>query len=108
MSERVEYLPTVSLMTTNKDGVQMAISHRVPAKELIGLTVNYLTLVEPAGVDKRHRSIWKAKCVCGNFKVVRVDSLRIGQPLSCGCAGSAGSVYDGTRLNKKYAISRTP
>ena len=35
--------------------------------------------------DERSRNYWACRCLCGNYVVVREDSLTSGQTKGCGC-----------------------
>lgn len=52
---------------------------------LLGRVFGRLTVVEHAGFDKYHFSLWKCKCDCGNEKITRSAHLITGAALSCGC-----------------------
>lgn len=62
-------------------------------KDIIGKTYNYLTIINEAkSIDKISKEGWKykitilnCKCVCGNFKEVRMSNLKNGGIKSCGC-----------------------
>jgi hypothetical protein len=60
------------------------------ANNLIGRTFGRLTVTAFIPRSERPQngkscSFWKCKCTCGNEKIVRVDALRSGKQVSCGC-----------------------
>lgn len=50
-------------------------------KNLTGKTFSRLTVIGP----DQTKGYWKARCACGNIKVVRGASLTSGNTKSCGC-----------------------
>lgn len=54
-------------------------------KDEIGNCYGKLTVIEYAGKNKDHRTLWKCKCACGNECVVSGKNLRNGNTKSCGC-----------------------
>lgn len=65
-------------------------SHLSTLDNLIGQTFGKLTVIEYAGSEKGRAALWKCKCECGNFTIVRANSLRQGITKSCGCLKSIG------------------
>lgn len=59
----------------------------IKIKDIIGLKVHWLTVVEYAGKSKgkRPRCQWKCLCECGNFTIVGKDALTAKKTRSCGC-----------------------
>ena len=59
-------------------------------KDLTGLKVHLLTVIEYAGKGNgtRPRCKWKCLCECGNFKVLSTDTLTAATTKSCGCLKS--------------------
>lgn len=53
--------------------------------DLIGQRFGRLVVIENAGTDKNHNSLWKCKCNCGNVVVTIGRSLILGLTKSCGC-----------------------
>lgn len=45
------------------------------------------TLIEFSHSSANHQAYWKAKCVCGTIKTVRLARLKSGETISCGCYG---------------------
>jgi hypothetical protein len=37
------------------------------------------------GTNPHKQAVWLVSCVCGNERLVRGDSLRLGRTKSCGC-----------------------
>lgn len=57
-------------------------------KDLTGMSFGKLTVIEIdhfQDCPKSRRVYWKCKCECGNYKVIRSDSLTSGNTQSCGC-----------------------
>lgn len=60
-----------------------------------GATLQRFTLIEEViGLDGR--SNWRAKCVCGQERIVRIRDLKSGHRISCGCFGREQSVLRST------------
>jgi hypothetical protein len=55
------------------------------AVDLTGLRFGRLTVLELAGKDARHTTLWKCRCDCGTEIVCRSTNLRSGCTSSCGC-----------------------
>ena len=55
------------------------------AKDLTGRRYGRLTVIERRGSDKRGNALWLCRCDCGNEIIVRGDSLRSENTMSCGC-----------------------
>lgn len=56
--------------------------------DLIGQRFGKLTVIGNAGRAKDKKALWKCKCDCGKFKIIRGSSLTQGQTKSCGCLQS--------------------
>lgn len=56
----------------------------MPIKNEIGNRYGKLLVIEQSGYIKRDVA-WKCRCDCGNIKIARGTSLRIGSVQSCGC-----------------------
>lgn len=54
-------------------------------KDITGVIFHRLTAIERVGSDKRHRSLWKCQCACGNIVIKNLSVLQIGKAKSCGC-----------------------
>lgn len=52
---------------------------------LSGMVFGHLTVETLHAIDSHGRSIWKCRCVCGNYKNIPSPSLRLGKSKSCGC-----------------------
>ena len=72
--------------------------------DLSGSKFNHLTVVEQVGRDNFGEVMWKCRCDCGNFAIVRSSKLRAGSTISCGCVKAAriGS------LNRTHGGGATP
>ncbi len=59
-------------------------------KDLTGLKVHRLTVLEYSGKGSgtRPRCKWKCVCECGNYKILATDTLTAGTTKSCGCLKS--------------------
>jgi hypothetical protein len=53
--------------------------------DLTGQCFERLTVIKFSGTDKNQRSRWLCKCLCGNEKIVGINSLKQGHTKSCGC-----------------------
>lgn len=72
--------------------------------KLIDLTGNKygrLTVLKYAGKDKWGGLKWLCKCDCGNKKVVKGSSLKMGLTKSCGCFKKENSRFYG-KMNKQH------
>lgn len=55
--------------------------------DLTGVRYGRLMVIERAGSDKYHNSLWFCKCDCGKNTTVPTGSLKRGLTKSCGCYG---------------------
>lgn len=53
--------------------------------DLTGQQLGHWTVIEQAGVNQRHSTLWRCRCQCGTEKVVVGIVLRDGRSVSCGC-----------------------
>lgn len=53
--------------------------------ELAGKRFGISTVIENVGVNKRHESLWKCQCDCGNTFVTTCGKINSGHTKSCGC-----------------------
>lgn len=62
-------------------------------KDMTGMRLGRITVLEYAGTDKFQMATWKCRCDCGKVWNCRSTSLRYkpksGEPKSCGCVRSA-------------------
>ena len=65
---------------------------------LTGQAFGRLTVMEDAGNDVQHNSIWLCRCQCGQRVVVQGRRLRNGNTTSCGCARSDAGTRVAARL----------
>lgn len=83
----------------------------------IGRRFGSLTVLEKTDQKVRHGStlspLWKCRCDCGNFTLVRLDSLTSGNIKSCGCMEKEGKIQkmrqaagfvSGTQISKILRI----
>lgn len=54
-------------------------------ENLEGRKFNFLTVISYLGKTKHSVSIWKCKCDCGEYSIVRGGALKNGATKSCGC-----------------------
>ena len=54
-------------------------------KDMTGLKFGRLTVISRAENDRHGNAMWNCKCDCGNFKIVKGQSLRKGFVKSCTC-----------------------
>lgn len=60
--------------------------------------------------NRRGRTAWLCRCVCGNEVVVTNHSLRSGETKSCGCLSHANPAYrdlSGTQIGRLTVLSKT-
>lgn len=69
----------------------------------IGQKFGKLTVIEFVGVDKYKSKLWKCKCDCGKFNIVRTRELNAGTVKSCGC-GSIATQYKRTNKQNIYDL----
>lgn len=53
--------------------------------QLTGQHFERLTVLEYVGTDKRKKTLWRCKCICGNFTVTLGSNLKSKTVRSCGC-----------------------
>ena len=57
----------------------------VKVKDLTGKRFGRLVVIELAGKSANGKYQWKCKCDCGNYIIVKGNSLTTGHTKSCGC-----------------------
>lgn len=70
-------------------------------KDITGQKFGMLTALEFSHVEKKNnnrRTYWVFQCDCGEIKVLRVDQVKSGNTLSCGCHKQ---VTDANNLNRQ-------
>lgn len=72
----------------------------------------YLYLMWPAALGKRKKAYWLCACDCGAYKVARIDSVKSGAIVSCGCKkreralrGDPHKRHGMTDTSERYAFS---
>lgn len=75
--------------------------------DLTNQKFNRLLVIRYVGNNKRHSSLWKCKCDCGNEIVVTSENLRTGHTTSCGCRGEEHKHNHGA-TKKTHGKSKTP
>ena len=53
--------------------------------DLSGKKFHAFTVIDFAGYNHLHKSMWNVICVCGNKRVVQANALMRGNSKSCGC-----------------------
>lgn len=64
--------------------------HLALNEQYIGKRFGYLTIIERLTIKDKGKSgyvFWKCLCDCGNEKIARLQSLKRGETISCGCRG---------------------
>jgi hypothetical protein len=54
-------------------------------KDITGNVYGNLTVISYYGVNRKHLSLWRCKCVCGNEIISNSHTLKIGKQRGCGC-----------------------
>lgn len=54
-------------------------------KDITGQVFNFLTAVNLDKCDASHRQYWTFECRCGVKKSIRLDHVKSGRVVSCGC-----------------------
>jgi hypothetical protein len=52
---------------------------------LTGLTIGSWFVLHQIKDPKKQKTLWKCKCVCGKFKIVSGQDIRLGKSTNCGC-----------------------
>jgi hypothetical protein len=76
------------------------------AKDLIGQVFGRLTVTERNGSDLRNCALWVCKCICGEVKTVRGQSLMKGHTKSCGCLSK--EYRKQPKGKSTHGLSKTP
>lgn len=76
---------------------------KVKHKIILGERYGYLTPYKTS-IDKRNRTVYVCKCLCGNENIVRGYDLATGNVLSCGCLNG---INDLDFNNEKTKLKRT-
>lgn len=77
-------------------------------KDLAGLRIGKLTVMEPTEQRVRNAVVWKCRCDCGNEILVESRRLKPGVIYSCGCEKApdpAGRDLTGLRFGKLTVLS---
>ena len=83
---------------------------KLSVQEMVGMTFNHLTLMEPTDRRSRHQILWKVSCVCGNIIFRPSGMVRRGFVKSCGCQTKAMRVTSGRksrRLDPRISSARS-
>lgn len=67
-------------------------------KDITGQKFGRLTAVRFIDRDSK-RTLWEFKCECGTIKSIRLDSVKTGKVISCGCALKEQAIING-RFNR--------
>lgn len=54
-------------------------------QDITGQRFNRLIVLEYVGNSNQRNALWKCRCDCGNFTVLKTTTLRKGKTKSCGC-----------------------
>lgn len=72
-----------------------------------GTQYNRLTALEFVKRDRHSDPYWRWQCVCGNTKVIRLNSVRHGHTKSCGCLHKESAAFYG-KANKTHGDHKSP
>jgi len=72
--------------------------------DLVGKNFGLLTVVEYAGIDNLHNTLWKCKCKCGGERIVKGSELKKGGVNSCGCVDARNKDITKQRFGRLVAI----
>lgn len=71
--------------------------------KLEGSRFGRLCVMSNVGISKRHETMWRCLCACGNWKTISRGSLMSGDTKSCGCLPSGFRKSHGmSRNNRTY------
>ena len=75
---------------------------------LEGMKFNRLTVIGPAGTDRRQHRLWECKCDCGGTTFATTSDLRHGHKKSCGCLKRVSHAKDitGQRFGMLTVLKR--
>lgn len=76
-----------------------------PLKDLTGLEVGRLTVIERIGRDADGCMWWRCQCACGEKTRVRHHALACKQIFSCGCLKSEATKQWHARRSGKDAVA---
>lgn len=54
-------------------------------KNVTGMRFGKLVAIESVGTDNHHNAKWLFQCDCGNTKIGRIQTAKVGRLKSCGC-----------------------
>lgn len=74
--------------------------------DLVGKQFCRLSVISREPSNKHGQSMWKCKCVCGNYVIVQGHDLVSGHTTSCGCYSKEVSGKIGSKLLTKHGIKR--
>lgn len=120
MASEENYLADNTFSFDERQGMRYAYGQRgaiLPIKppncldrsaDLVGLRVNYLTVLRRSERKAYGNVLWWVRCDCGTEKEVRGKYLRYGKIISCGCAkvemSSIQHTKHGGRKLREYAV----
>lgn len=73
-------------------------------KDLTGKRFGRLTVLESSGKSSNGKYQWNCKCDCGNYIIVKGNSLTTGHTKSCGCLGRESKV----EVNTTHGLRNHP
>lgn len=69
-------------------------------KDLTGLRLGRLTVLEPTAARVRNATVWRCRCDCGNEVLLESRKLKPGVVYSCGCEAPPGAEGNGSASPK--------
>jgi len=72
--------------------------------DLVGKKYGMLEVVEYAGVDPYHNTLWKCRCGCGGERIVKGAELKNNSVTSCGCVDGRNKDISKQRFGRLVAI----
>lgn len=74
--------------------------------DLTGQRFSRLVVIQEAGRDAYRTVLWRCRCDCGNFTIVKSSHLRHGDTVSCGCYRRERGAKQ-SRSNVTHGMSHT-
>lgn len=89
-----------------RSGATRSCNHCGHYEDLTGNQYGRLTALQYAKTSESGHTYWECICECGNKTIVRSDSLKDGNTISCGCYRDECNIEKGKRT-KKHGESNT-
>lgn len=83
--ERLGYLNSPETRKKMSESRKEKFKKNLTGQKFGRLTLLRFAYMKKRGKDKRNNSYWLCKCDCGEIKIVRISSLKVGNTKSCGC-----------------------